>query len=251
MLLHGIVGAGGIFAGTNPAYTTYELSHHIRTAETKFLITEPEMLDSILVSAKECNIPKSRISIFNILGQPVPSGFHSWKTLFNHGEADWVRFDDYKTSSTTELARMSTSGTTGLPKAAIWTHHNLIAQHTLVWGHLEDHFEVRRLGVTPVFHAAAAPVTHATTLKKGQQLYLMRRFDFKQFLSNIEKYQITNVGMAPPMVIATVMSPLTKEYNLKSLKWPICGAAPLDKIPQKMFGELIEEGAPFTQVYGQ
>lgn len=54
MVFLGIIAAGGIFAGTNPSYTPFELAHHIKTSKAKFLITEPEMLDVILTSAKEC-----------------------------------------------------------------------------------------------------------------------------------------------------------------------------------------------------
>lgn len=43
-----------------------------------------------------------------------------------------MRFDDEKTSRNTTAARLFSSGTTGLPKAAVISHYNLIAQHTLV-----------------------------------------------------------------------------------------------------------------------
>jgi acyl-coenzyme A synthetase/AMP-(fatty) acid ligase len=96
------------------------------------LITEPEMLKSIQAAAKETGIPESRIWIFDVLGQRIPAGFKSWKALLEHGEKDWVRFDDEKTSQNTTAARLFSSGTTGLPKAAVLSHYNLIAQHTLV-----------------------------------------------------------------------------------------------------------------------
>src|SRR5277367_4233246 len=54
MVFLGIVAAGGIFAGTNPSYTHFELVHHIKTSRTKFFITEPEMLNSVLAAAQEC-----------------------------------------------------------------------------------------------------------------------------------------------------------------------------------------------------
>lgn len=56
----------------------------------------------------------------------------SWKELLNNGEEDWVRFDDLNTVRQTTAARLFSSGTTGLPKAVIITHYNLIAQHEIV-----------------------------------------------------------------------------------------------------------------------
>jgi acyl-CoA synthetase (AMP-forming)/AMP-acid ligase II len=132
MLFLGIIAAGGIFAGTNPSYTQFELVHHIKTAKVSFLITEPEMLVNVLSAAKESGIPESKVWIFDSLGQPIPSGFKSWKDLLSHGEKDWIRFDDEKTCKETTAARLFSSGTTGLPKAAVISHHNFIAQHTLV-----------------------------------------------------------------------------------------------------------------------
>jgi acyl-CoA synthetase (AMP-forming)/AMP-acid ligase II len=114
MLFLGIIAAGGVFAGSNPAYTEFELVHHIKISKAKFLITEPEMLDNICAAAKGTGIPPQRIWIFDTLGQSIPSGFRSFKDLMEHGEEDWVRFDDEKTSRETTATRLFSSGTTGM-----------------------------------------------------------------------------------------------------------------------------------------
>ena len=142
MLFLGIIAAGGIFAGTNPSYTEFELVHHIKTAKAKFFITEPEMLQNSLAAAKKCGIPRSNIWIFDVLGQPIPSGFRSFNELLSHGEKDWERFDDEKTAKETTAARLFSSGTTGLPKAAVISHHNLISEHTLVHEYVKKPYRV-------------------------------------------------------------------------------------------------------------
>ena len=253
IMFHGIVGAGGIFAGTNPSYTPYELVHHIKTADVKYLITEPEMLQPILEAAKECNIPNANILIFDVQGQAIPQGFSSWETLLDYGEEDWVRFDDLNTAKTTEAARLFSSGTTGLPKATMTSHYNLVAQHTLIWDPdiRASEYEIKRLLCLPMFHAAVFPAAHTTSLKAGQGSYVMRRFELEGFLANIERYQITDIGAVPPLVIAIIMSDLTKKYSLKSVRAAACGAAPLGKGLQKRFQDLLAHGAPCTQVWGK
>ena len=251
MLVLGIIGAGGIFTGTNPSYTPLELTHHFKTSGTRYIITEPEMLESTLKAAKECNIPRSNILIFNVLGQPIPNDFRSWETLLECGEADWIRFDDLDTARRTEAARLFSSGTTGLPKAAMLSHHNLVAQHILVFDDDIRDFETRRLLCLPMFHAAIAPIAHTSTLKSGYTAIVMRRFELEPFLANIEKHKITDLLLVPPLVIATIMSPLAKKYSLLSLKVIRCGAAPLGKGPQKTFEDLVGGAAPFTQVWGK
>jgi acyl-CoA synthetase (AMP-forming)/AMP-acid ligase II len=132
ILVLGIIAAGGVFTGSNPGYTQYELHHHLKTSQAKFVITEPDISKNMIGAASQLHIPKSNIWIFDVQQTTIPSGFKSWKELLNFGEKDWVRFDDEKICKTTPAARLFSSGTTGLPKGADLSHHNLISQHTLV-----------------------------------------------------------------------------------------------------------------------
>ncbi len=77
----------------------------------------------------------------------------------------------------------------------------------------------------------------------------MRRFELEPFFQYSEKYQVTEAGGVPPMIIAQIMSPLNKKYSLKSAKSAFCGAAPLGAGPQNRYEELLG-GAAFTQVWG-
>lgn len=103
----------------------------------------------------------------------------------------------------------------------------------------------------PVFHAAAAPVTHISTLKTGSTAYMMRRFDLAEFLNLVEKYNVTDLAMVPPIVIAILMSPVSRKRPfLRKVRLAICGAAPLDKDVQARFRKLMGDEGPFTQVWG-
>ena len=122
--------AGGIFAGTNPSYTPFELEHYIQTADIKFWIVEPHLISNVQSACSACGIPNSNIFAFDVLGQEVPTGFRSWNSLQTHGEAQWQRFDDLERAKRTPVARLFSSGTTGLPKALELSHYNLVGLFT-------------------------------------------------------------------------------------------------------------------------
>jgi acyl-CoA synthetase (AMP-forming)/AMP-acid ligase II len=80
---------------------------------------------------------------------------------------------------------------------------------------------------------------------------MMRRFDLQVFLQTIEKYNVTEMALVPPIVLAIVMSPFTKTRPfLKSVRTASCGAAPLDKGLQARLLQLMSDGASFNQVWG-
>lgn len=135
ILVNGIVAAGCIFAGTNPSYQPYELSHAVKAAKVKFFVVEPEILQNVLVAAKEGGIAEDKIVIFdNREGQSCPEGFESWRTLMQHGETGWESWDDAKRSTETTAARLFSSGMSSLqlhhsicPRTS---HHNTFDEST-------------------------------------------------------------------------------------------------------------------------
>ncbi|KAF7183472.1 hypothetical protein CNMCM7691_003671 [Aspergillus felis] len=251
MLVLAIIGAGSIYTGTNPSYTTMELSHHFKASDAKFVISEPEILAPVLAAVKERGIPEGNVLVFDVLGQEEPAGRRSWKDLFNHGEQDWVAFDDLQRAKETPAARLFSSGTTGLPKAVTITHHNFIAEHALCFEVHPRPYQVSRIVAMPLFHVAAATWTHFSALKAGHTIYMMRRFDLETYLVSNEKYQVTDMAIVPPMAIAILQSPFSRTRPfLHSVKVVNCGAAPLDKDVQARFRALLKDGTPFTQVWG-
>ena len=161
MAFLGIIAFGGIFAGTNPSHTAFELAHGFKVADVKGLIVEPELLPNALRAAKEVGISFTRVFVFDHhapLSDPfdhkktwsVASSLkgtvgqlESWRSLMQYGERPWESWHDEKRSKRTTAARLFSSGTTGLPKAVDMTHHNFITQHTLVYDYKPRDYEVR------------------------------------------------------------------------------------------------------------
>ncbi|KAF2791803.1 4-coumarate-CoA ligase-like protein [Melanomma pulvis-pyrius CBS 109.77] len=262
MAFLGILAFGGVFAGSNPSHTPYELAHAFEIAQVRAIIVEPELMLNALKAAKECNIPRSRIFVFDHhtpLSIPYHQsegwgeglgGLKSWRSLMGNGESDWERWDDERRSKDTTAARLFSSGTTGLPKAVDMTHYNFVAQHTMVLEYKPRDYEVVRLLCTPMFHVSNVPRAHTSPLRSGMKTYIMRRFELESWLKNIERFQITEANMVPPMVIQVINSPLTSKYSLHSIRNGWCGAAPLAAEPQARLKSLLRPSAPFNQVWG-
>ncbi|KAF2132772.1 4-coumarate-CoA ligase-like protein [Dothidotthia symphoricarpi CBS 119687] len=268
MAFLGILSFGGIFAGVNPSHTPFELAHAFQIAQVKALIVEPELLPNALKAAAQANIPRSHIFIFDHhtpvtapwsdaegwnegLGEEERTGgCKSWRALMGMGESDWESWDNEKRSKETVAARLFSSGTTGLPKAVDMTHHNFVTQHTMVLEYKPRDYEVVRLLCTPMFHVSNVPRAHTSPLRGGLRTYVMRRFELEAWMRNIERFQITEANMVPPMVIQIINSPLIKKYSLASIRYSWVGAAPLAAEPQARYKTLLRPDTPFNQVWG-
>jgi len=102
-----------------------------------------------------------------------------------------------------------------------------------------------------MFHAAIVPVAHTTPLRSGHVSYVMRRFELESYLRTIQTHRITELSLVPPLVIALIMSPLTKKYSMKSVRLISCGAAPLSKEAQnKLKNDHCTPDCVFNQVWG-
>ncbi|KAK5108781.1 hypothetical protein LTR62_007841 [Meristemomyces frigidus] len=250
LLFMGVVAGGGVYAATNPAYTTYEMVHALKTAKVKFVVVQPDFVKAMEKAMEEAGLSRDRLIVFNPDNEAAPQGYKTWSILLTQGEADWLRFDSLEQAKSTEAARLFSSGTTGLPKAASLSHYNLIAEHTLVYESVIRPWYAKRLLALPMFHAATAPSAFCTPLRAGEPAYVLPRFELEKWFWAHQEYEITDVTLVPPIAIMAINSPLREKYNLKAVRSAAVGAAPLDKLAQARFQRLISESASFTQVWG-
>jgi len=247
----GTIAAGGIWTGSNPSYTPSELAHHIRASSARYIVAEPEILSAVRAAGDICGIPAENYWIFdNLPEQTVPAGYKSWKDLLTHGETDWVRFRSGESAENTTAMRLFSSGTTGLPKAANISHQNMIAQHLVVQDHKPRTYKPSFCLALPMFHAACVPAAHVLPLRGGWRTTILRRFDLALYLHTCELLYITEQTVVPPIILALVMSPLTKRAQLSSARAAASGAAPLSLNLQRRFSELLSPDATTTQVWG-
>lgn len=282
VFFQGILGSGGCFTGTNPAYTSSELEHHFRKSETRFIITGPSQVDRVLTAAHKCGIPESHIFVFDyeaalhfvvanigpnasnrspidsahasMPGSPDPSaaGCRPFIELLQHGESKWLAIQGRKQSAATPAGLFSTSGTSGLPKIAARTHASMIAESIATQGHIKKPYKQIRLLSVPFFHAFGSPLGNVGALRDGVPTYIMPRFSEPDFVNAVERYEITETALVPP-VILNLLAHCTDRLKrqLQSVRIIWCGGAPLDpQTQEKANTKVLRSHGHIAQVWG-
>ena len=145
MLVLGVIGAGGRFTGCNPAYTAAELNHHIRITNARFLITDIDLYQKVTIMVEQSSIPPTRVFFLEPADQTLPANCNCIQDLLKNGEVDWVRLHSAEIAKSTTAALLSTSGTTGFPKAAMMSHYSCIVLSHLLSDSKQKPYEVRAL----------------------------------------------------------------------------------------------------------
>lgn len=160
------------------------MTYALRTAGTKFLITLPSSLDTAIAACKAARIPESRI--FLLEGRS--DGFKSIQDLMELGkwcdESPPCRIPAGQNSKEVCAFLNFSSGTTGLPKAVMLSHHNMMAQcHQLRQLQVVPEGErYRILGVMPLFHITGLvrfcsyPGKSRSTISTDDPLLTVRSF---------------------------------------------------------------------------
>jgi len=216
---HAVASLGGINTPINPLYTEHEIAHQLKDAGAKFLVAGPTFLDKARAAADEAGI--TEFFVFGEAEGAIP--FSS--LLENDGEAPYVRINPVEDL----VALPYSSGTTGLPKGVMLTHHNLVSNLRQMEG--LDYFTENDtlLCVLPLFHIYGLVVILNMGLYMGATIVMMPRFELEQFLKSVTQYRVTLAHLVPPIVLALSKNPIVDDYDLSSLKAIFSGAAPLDE----------------------
>ena len=244
----GVIMAGGVITTVNPLYTVTELTHQLRDSKARFLITTPQL-------SKVAKRAAAAAGIEEVFAFGAGVGVTRFHTLARNADT----FSPPRIDPRTDLAVLPySSGTTGLPKGVMLTHHNLVTNS-------EQFAAVERMSadeilvaILPFYHIYGMLVLMHAALRAGATIVTMPRFRTKAFLKILERHRVTTAYLVPPLVRMLATHPLVDRYDLSALRHIVSAAAPLpetialacanrlDCSVRQAYG--MTEASPFTHV---
>lgn len=151
-----------------------------------------------------------------------------------------------------------TSGTTGFPKGAMWTHRNILEQMVNLQIDLPFSSDDKGLIVLPMFHGPVTnPILHQLLYVGGCLVISPHaHFDAGQFLETVEQEKITCTFIVPTMLVQIVNYPEIDRYGetikqLRQIKYAASSASvTVLKRAIELFGPILTQGYGMTETLG-
>src|SRR6266851_4075422 len=226
----------------NPLYTVRELAQQLTDCGAKYLLTVPPFIENTKAAAQTVTTVQE---IF-VVGEA--EGATPFASLLTHGdEPPEVRIDPRNDL----VALPYSSGTTGLAKGVMLTHHNLVAELSAANGRPDIVFPGEQdtlLAFLPFFHIYGIVMFLTFALWRGATVVSTPRFDLEQYLDMVQRYGVTYLHLVPPVVIALAKHPIVDKYDLSKARWALSAAAPLGGPAADAFTARL--GTQLIQAYG-
>ena len=143
-----------------------------------------------------------------------------------------------------------TGGTTGVPKAAMLTHRNLVANVTQAnaWNTTRISGGDTILASIPFFHIYGLTVAMLMGLSDGATIIIQTRPEVRELLKLIDRYQPTEFPGVPALYMAFLKQPDLAKFRIQSIRFCLSGSAPLPVEVARQFEALT--GGKLVEAYG-
>ena len=214
----GIVKLGAVFGPVNAMFKGDEVRHVLSDSGAVVAVTSQALLDTIKAARGEC--PALR-EVICLEGQ-APGAMAFEELMEQPPELEPVALarDDL-------TAIVYTSGTTGRPKGAMLSHFNYVWDTMAAVDVMPIQPGQDRLGlILPLFHVNAQ-LTSLSQLYVGGAVAMWERFSPSDFWETVQHYRPTTFSAVPTMLSILLAVPRPEGLDTSSLRYVICGAAPL------------------------
>lgn len=248
---------GAVLVNINPAYRLHELEFALRQSECHYLISGEKfkdaeylpMLRQLMPELERAatwrtleteRFPALRAAV--LLGEQRVGGFLNWSEVLSWAERvsqnDLAKrqasldFDDV-------INIQYTSGTTGFPKGAMLTHHNLLNNGYWVGQRMRFSHRDRLCIPVPFYHCFGMVLGNLTCVTHGATMVLpAAHFSPLHTLQAVAQERCTALHGVPTMFIAELNHPQFHEFDLSSLRTGVMAGAPC---PIEVMKRVMEE----------
>jgi fatty-acyl-CoA synthase len=220
----GVPCAGLVLHTINPRLSADDITYIINHAEDRVLLVDETML-GLLDGFRD------RVNLDHVLvlstGGAAPQGLESYEELPSSADEDRFEYPDLDENDA--AAMCYTSGTTGRPKGALYSHraiclHSMASAMTEMLG-IAEHDVV--MPIVPMFHVNAWGLPFTSTLVGAKQVLPGPHLDPESLLENMANERVT-VTAGVPTIFFGILHKLDEEpaaYDLTSVRAMIIGGS--------------------------
>ena len=231
---------GATLTAISPLFVAREMAYQIKDSGAKFLI----MIDRFFPQYKRTKdeLPLEKVILVNVEGKtpdiPEDDKIIHFNTLMDQNPEP---INDFKIEINPKehiAVIQYTGGTTGLPKGAMLTHYNIIAniyQMKQISDYMREVYLKENfisLSVLPWYHIYGQTCELAQGPLFGSKGIIMATFDIPKILEVIQKHKPNLMLGVPTMFINLLNYPQSKDIDFSCLKYANVGAGAL---PTELF----------------
>ncbi len=230
-----IIRIGATASPMNPSYKEREVAYQLSNSEAVAVIVQHDLLP--LVEAVRAETPALNYVI------TVGSDSASTNAKFQASSFSDLLQNYAPTLPTRSqwqwedmIALPYSSGTTGLPKGVMLSHKNLICNAYQSVATARITFADRMLVFVPLYHIYGIMLMGLAAMT-GATIVLMERFDPGECLRLIQEQRITILYSVPQVLAVLSDWPQLNDYDLHTVRFTQCGAAPVPPALARRFEE--------------
>src|SRR3954449_6499103 len=224
LVQYGTAKAGIILVNINPAYRTSELAYVLRQSGCRMLVAATSFKSSDYVQM----VDEVRGDL-DMLERVVFLG-RDWEEFIAGGErvsADELRWRQAATQFDDPINIQYTSGTTGFPKGATLSHHNILNNGYFVGRGCRYTEEDRVCIPVPYYHCFGMVMGNLACTSLGACMVIPNgAFDPVKTLQAVQDERCTSLYGVPTMFIAELEHPEFAEFDRSSLRTGIMAGSP-------------------------
>ncbi len=266
VFFYAVLRAGGTVVNYNPLYVERELAHQIGDSGTTIMV----VLDLEAVYRKVANVAAgaglARLVVCPMAGILPPARAVLFRAFRRRDVAAVPRDGRHVTfaaliASTVPPAPVAvrpadlavlqyTGGTTGVPKGAMLTHANLVANCRQVRAHWTGGQvgAERILAVLPFFHVFAMTSVLNYAISMAAEIVMLPRFELGAMLKAVARRRVTVMNAVPTIFTAINTEAARRTLDLASIRFSVSGGAPLPGEVRERFVTLT--GCKLVEGYG-